>query len=316
MQSRKSLLIGFTCVLFVMGAFLFEKRVFKEPDYTKQDIVLQINDFKWTNREWINFLFSQGWVDEADDLNEFSVLLNLSHKLINNIIHEEIIKTWAKNHTITISPSFLEEELSVLKKSFPNDPAFNKFLKKRNLNPGTWRKQVEARLLGEKVMESLSRDLPRPTEEELIQYYQTHSFQFQSQERVLILQIFHTKKTRISAINQLIKEGEDFHKLQKAFSTKSPRPQWIKKGAYPPFDIVFSLNLNQVSAVIESSEGYHLIKVMEKQPHTHIPFVQAKEKIAKALVAKRKTAYYIHWLNRQKKTVHLIKGPDFLKPYK
>ena len=316
MRSLKSLSIVSICVLFAIGMFLFKKHFSKKNHYPKQNIVLKINDLKWTNREWLNFLFAQGWVPDINDFNEFSVLLNLSHKLINNIIHEEIIKTWAKKHNITISPSFFEKELSGLKKTFPNDPAFNKFLEKRNLTRKTWEKQIKVRLLGEKIMENLNQNLPRPTEEELIQYYQTHNFQFQSPEKALILQIFHKKKTRISAIKQLSEEGEDFYKLQKTFSTKSSRPQWIKKGDYPPFDQIFSLNLNQVSAVIKSPQGYHLIKVMEKHPYKHIPFEQAKEKITETLMAKRKTAHYIRWLSRQKNTVHVVKKPDFLSPYK
>jgi parvulin-like peptidyl-prolyl isomerase len=87
-----------------------------------------------------------------------------------------------------------------------------------------------------------------------------------------------TKQTRAKAEDVLkrVKAGEDFAKLAKEFSTdpgskdKGGDLGWFGKGQMvPEFDkAAFALQPGQVSDVVESQFGYHIIKVEEKKTET------------------------------------------------
>jgi parvulin-like peptidyl-prolyl isomerase len=58
---------------------------------------------------------------------------------------------------------------------------------------------------------------------------------------------------------------------------------------------IFSLPLNRMSEIIEDEEGFHIVRVIEREPAGLVPFVEAqvkiKEKIQKQRFEEQKTAY-------------------------
>lgn len=85
------------------------------------------------------------------------------------------------------------------------------------------------------------------------------------------------KKKKIQTVLARIKKGEDFAALAKEFSDDPSKEQggslgWVPKGAtVPPFDTVaFTIEVGKMSDVIETTFGYHILKVEER--HTVADF--------------------------------------------
>jgi peptidyl-prolyl cis-trans isomerase C len=103
-----------------------------------------------------------------------------------------------------------------------------------------------------------------------------------------------TKRKQMDALHKRAVGGEDFAKLAKEFSedngTKDEGGEiTLAKGAQgvpPEFEAAaFSLTTNQVSDVITSQIGYHLIKLNEKIPAKMVAFADVSDELKEALKA-------------------------------
>ena len=153
-------------------------------------------------------------------------------------------------------------------------------------------------------------------ESELKSYYDSHKEEFKTPEMVRASHILikvspsasaeEKKKAKEKAedILKKIKSGQDFAKLAAEFSddpgskTKGGDLGFFEKGRMvKPFeDAAFSLKPGQVSGIIETQFGYHIIKVTEKKNAGIASFDTAKEQIKQKLLQesiKKKVAEFI-----------------------
>ncbi len=138
-------------------------------------------------------------------------------------------------------------------------------------------------------------------------YYNEHKSEYQSQEKRLPAHILipfgddkAKAKTQIEAIKKELDNGADFAKLaekdsQDTFSAKEGgKLDWYEQGVMDPaFDkAMFALKKDQVSDVVESEFGYHLIKLLDVQPSTTIEFAKVKQDIINDLKKKQADEEY------------------------
>jgi peptidyl-prolyl cis-trans isomerase C len=89
-----------------------------------------------------------------------------------------------------------------------------------------------------------------------------------------------------------LKAGEDFAKLAQE-NSEDPGSQprggdlgWMARGQTPPpFEqAAFALKKpNDISPVVESPFGYHIIQLLERQPAAEIPYEQVKDRLGMML---------------------------------
>lgn len=148
------------------------------------------------------------------------------------------------------------------------------------------------------------------TDEDVRRYYEQHQEEFRVPERVKASHILiriavsapedEKKKAREKAegILKKIKGGDDFAKLASEFSddpgskARGGDLGFFGRGmmAKPFEDAAFSLKPGEVSDLVETQFGYHIIKVEEKTEAQTEPFETVKEKVrAKALEEARRT---------------------------
>jgi peptidyl-prolyl cis-trans isomerase C len=126
-------------------------------------------------------------------------------------------------------------------------------------------------------------------------------------------------RKQIEMIQKKVKKGEDFEALAKEYSgcpssTKGGDLGYFGRGQMvKPFeDAAFALEPGQVSNIVETRFGYHLIKVIEKKPPTTMSFDEVKERIQRYLKQQRireKVLAYVEEL-RGKAKVETFLGED------
>lgn len=102
-------------------------------------------------------------------------------------------------------------------------------------------------------------------------------------------------KTEAEATLKKIQAGEDFAKLASDVSddpgskTRGGELGFIPRGrTVKPFeDAAFSLKKGEVSGIVETQFGYHIIKVEDKKEPSAEPFEDVKEKISRKLLQER-----------------------------
>jgi len=159
-------------------------------------------------------------------------------------------------------------------------------------------------LATEFVKQKTSKDIS-VTDEDILTYYKTHQDEFKVKEQVLARHILITvdtnaseedkKKARAKAEDLLkrVKAGEDFAKLATEFSDD---PSGKAKGGDLGYfsrgrmvkefeDVAFALKPGEVSDIVTTKYGYHIIKVTDKKGEEILPLESImKERIRKKLL--------------------------------
>ncbi|MDY6864272.1 MAG: peptidylprolyl isomerase, partial [Thermodesulfobacteriota bacterium] len=141
---------------------------------------------------------------------------------------------------------------------------------------------------------------------EVKMYYDSHPDNFKKPEQVKASHILikvdpqadesqkKEARKKLDAIKQKLKKGEDFSTLAREFSqcpsssrggdlSYFGREQMVK----PFSDAAFALKTGEVSDIIETRFGYHLIKVTDRKSETKISYQDAKEKVEQYLKQKK-----------------------------
>lgn len=167
----------------------------------------------------------------------------------------------------------------------------------------------------------LSREIAdkiQASEEDMRLYYKVHESEFKTPEAIRARHILikaeksatqETKKKaqeKIGAILKRAKNGEDFAKLASELSedpgTKAkggdlgffPRGKMV-----PEFEaIAFSMKLGEVSGIIETEFGYHIVKIEEKKEPAIEPYENVKDKIREKVLNELKRAYVDEYMEK------------------
>ncbi len=142
------------------------------------------------------------------------------------------------------------------------------------------------------------------SEDEMKSYYDSHKNEFKTPEMVRTRHILieatplssdeEKKKAREKAegILKRIKDGEDFAKLASDFSDdRGSKQKGGDLGLFPrgamvkPFeDAAFALKPGEISGIVETQFGYHIIKVEERKDSSVEPFEAVMERINQKLL--------------------------------
>jgi len=140
------------------------------------------------------------------------------------------------------------------------------------------------------------------TEEEAQAYYDEHKTQYVSNEKRLAAHILiapgsdeAAAKAKAEDLAKQLDNGADFAELAKANSEdtlsaeQGGKLDWFEPGVMDPsFDAaLFALQKGQHSAVVKTDFGFHIIKLLDVQPGTTVPFADVKTKIIAQLQEKK-----------------------------
>ncbi|GJL78127.1 MAG: hypothetical protein NPINA01_11160 [Nitrospinaceae bacterium] len=116
------------------------------------------------------------------------------------------------------------------------------------------------------------------------------------------------KKIKANEILRQIRSGKDFNEMAKKHSedvsaSSGGEIGLLKKGhLVPEFEeVAFSLKPGEISDVVESRYGYHIIKVDSVIPGKAQPIDEVKDKIEQALQMQNRKDKYDEWMNELKK---------------
>jgi len=226
------------------------------------------------------------------------------------------------------------------RKAFPNvapaeiDQEFEKFLKQyggktteADIPKDEIKKLKDGLAEGirlEKYLKQACRDVPAPTEEECLAYYNAHKDEFKSPEMVHASHILRQPERNenmglFHAAMQNIREqavkSADFAQVARQFSSCNDNGGdlgWFPRGAMVESfeNAVFALEPGQVSNVFQTEFGFHVAKVHEKRPTTQLEFEKVRKDIKKALHEERKNDEIGRIVDRLRESCQIVETPD------
>jgi len=212
--------------------------------------------------------------------------------ILDSSIQLRLLQKYAKANDLTVTKKEIDDAYQNIVKQYPSVSDFEKNLAAEKITIAFLRSELENQLLINKVMAKVFADITI-SDAEMQKYYEDNKnslFNVPEQIRVShILIIFNIPsggtitdqiKTealkKITEVNQKLKSGQDFAELAKANSDDTTSAVnggdigYISKGqTVPEFEnVAFSLKVGEVSGIVETSYGYHIIKVTDhKDPY-------------------------------------------------
>jgi parvulin-like peptidyl-prolyl isomerase len=238
--------------------------------------------------------------------------LSMLDKLIDNIL----IDQEAKKSGIVINDdevmTMINDALS--KRKMKMDDLLYE-LAKENSSIEAYKKELKDHLLRMKFLRREIKARLSVSEEEIGDYYTKHREAYEGKEAVRIMQILilfpHNSNENIkaklreemNAIHKRLKNGEPFDALAAKYSQEPAAATggdigFIEKGSMLPVvdSVAFSLKKDEISEVIESPIGFHIIKVMDKRGAGIKPIASVREEIKTKIEQEKMDKKYEEWI--------------------
>lgn len=226
----------------------------------------------------------------------------LKEQVIQRMITDELLFQQAVKKGIKIETETIDNEIKRIKGQFQDEQQYREQLKRVGLTE----KSIRAQLRQNMTVRQLVKDEIVPqvnvTPEDAKKYFETNKEKFQTPERVKAQHILikvedadskeqkDEARKKLKDLQKRVLAGEDFGTLAKEHSEGPSNVRGGDLGYFTrgkmvkPFeDAAFNLELNEVSDIVETQFGYHLIKVTDHQAAKEATFEEVQPKIMNTL---------------------------------
>ncbi len=283
-------------ILSVVTAFSEEKEPMVQKLAVVNGVVITKVDFDRKLHQVKQHMLRRGQQISDERLAEIKT------DVLETMINEELLFQESRNKGITVEPEAVATDLKRIKKGFPTDADFKKLIAESGLTEAELQSDIERGHVINKLIDNEIMSLVVIPDREIRTFYDTHPNSFKKSEQVRASHILikvdsqaepsvkEEKKAKLQKIQKRLKGGEDFAVLAKEFSecpsnTKGGDLGYFGRGKMvKPFeDAAFKLKKGEVSDIVETQFGYHLIKVVDKEPASVMGYEDVKDKIGQYL---------------------------------
>jgi peptidyl-prolyl cis-trans isomerase C len=236
--------------------------------------------------------------------------------IVREFIIKCLIEKWSTENKLNVSDTDLDQEVNKLRSSYPDDLSFRRSLASENLSFSDWRENLRTIVLQKVFFKKISEKIPTPQDSEIVSYYNQNKNLFKRKERILLRQIVVDAEAKGETI-QLELKKKDFADLAKKFSVAPEAKNgglvgWIEQGSVDIFEKAFSLPLNSIGPLLESSYGFHIFKVEKKIPAGFASIEDTREIIIQTLRGLKEQAAFANWLDKQLRSSRIFKNNDLI----
>lgn len=225
-------------------------------------------------------------------------------QILDGLVAQTLLLQDASKQGVAVTDQEVKTQVDDLKKRFPDAATFQKALASQGMTEKALQDNLRQEALIQKYITTKVLSSVTVTDDQARQFYEQNKAQMQRPERAHLRHILVAVQPNASAddkqkakakaedLLKRAKGGEDFGKLAAENSddpgskTQGGDLSWVVPGQMvPTFDKAgFALTKpNELSPVVESQFGYHIIQLLERQPAAAVPFEEAKGRITQML---------------------------------
>jgi peptidyl-prolyl cis-trans isomerase C len=223
--------------------------------------------------------------------------------LLDRVILMKLLANEAKVRGIAVTPQEVTDRIAQIKQQFPSEAEFQKELTKRHTTMAQLQEEQRRDLVNAQTIEAEVAPRLAVTDQDLDAFYKANPDQFKEPETVRASHILFgaakdapaADKAKVKAeaegVLKRVKAGEDFAALAKQYS-KDPGSaavggdlNFFPKGQMvPPFDAAaFAMKPGEISNLVETDFGYHIIKVTDRRTDRMVPLAEVKDRLSEFL---------------------------------
>ncbi len=239
--------------------------------------------------------------------------------LFNTLIDEALLEDRGRDMDLVTTDKEVEERIRQLKEEnkVSSDADFEKLLEGSGLTIQRLRDQLRNSIMVQRVVGREVQSKVDLTDDALRAIYEREKQNYEIPERARLAEILiqrprgmdpNVMPGNVRSAVDAFRGGMKFEEVVKLYSEGSTKDRggdlgWVTRGELlPEIDrVVFSLPVAAVSDPISTKIGWHLVKVLEKQPVSYRPFSEVKGEILKReqdTQFQKKLAEYLEKLKR------------------
>ena len=242
------------------------------------------------------------WDTEVEEGGKFKD--KIKDKMLDQRIDIEAVCEQARKEKLVPTKEEVDKAFNELKKNIDADKEYKNQLKEMGIDDTYLRNQQEQDLTIQKYKENFDKNV-KITDEEMKKYYEEHKKDYYKDEvkasHILISTVDDNgkelseakkkeAKKKAEEVLKKAKSGEEFSELAKEYSDDpwsaangGDLGYFTKGQLVQPFEeAAFSLKSGEISGLVESEYGYHIIKVYDKIDK-QLTFDEVKDEIKKTL---------------------------------
>lgn len=243
--------------------------------------------------------------------------------LENMAIMQEMQKEIANRH-IKVAKDEVDKVLAQIEDQFPTKEAFQQYLERNQITPDKIRKDVEAQIAQQKLIDQVTQGALVTSSEVRSFYDSTQTLLFKRPEGYLINIASFSSRSQAEAARSKLRSGETWDHMLSTFSnsivqaTPFAKPTFIPSSKLPQeLNFLKTLPNGSVSnPILISSQDCVLVLKREKTPERILPFEEASADVSNMLLSQKKRTLQMRFIQglKERAKIEILDPTIFAKP--
>jgi len=282
---------------------------------TSNVIVAKVNNIE-INKDYFDEIFDIAKTQQEEtngpeiwnhEVNGIKFIDYLKEILLNNIIDETIMLKNAADLGITASEDQVDMQIEYIKQNFESEEIYREYLKSQSITEEYVRNNIRKTLIINNLFQELTKSISVPEEELKAAYDSIKDSMYNVRASHILVEDFEEAKK----ILERVKTGEDFNSLAMEYSidpsAKFNRGDLGYFGTgemIPEFEVAaFALEPGEISDVVKTAYGYHIIKLEDKKTLT---FEEVKPQLEQQMLPQYKSQYITTYFENLKEKSEIV----------
>ena len=181
-------------------------------------------------------------------------------------------------------------------------------------------KKMTEQILVQALIEKEILDKVDVNDEEVLEYYEQNMDSFTEKEQIHLYNILLETEEEAQDILEQLKAGGDFSEIAKEKSTGPSAAQggdleYLSKGTIIPEidEVVFGLEVEELSGIVKTDFGFHILKITDKKPETVKTLEEVKEDIIQTLLPTKQKEAFDNFLKELKGKIEIEINEEALR---
>jgi peptidyl-prolyl cis-trans isomerase C len=230
-----------------------------------------------------------------------SMAADIKKQALSNLVNRELVTEVVEKEGIKAPEEKIAARMKTIRDRYASEEEFQSKLAEGGMTAEKLRTDIETGLAFEMLFDKLFSDV-KVGEEDITDYYNKNADSFKEPERVkashILLKVDPSdteemkteKREKLQSVLEEIRNGADFAEMAKTHSECPSAPKGGDLGFFergrmvPDFEqAAFALNVGEMSDIVETDFGYHIIKVIDRTEARNVPLEEARERITNYL---------------------------------
>ena len=226
------------------------------------------------------------------------------NSLVGRIVNDSLILEYGQDMGITLTELELEKAIQGIVKDYP-EGSFEETLLTNCIDYDRWKERLREKLLIKKVVKKQIESLAPISHHAIKSYYQERREDFRHPPRAKLMHIVTRTRGEAQAVLTRLGGSEDMAKIVKEQSISSGIQgdcglNWATKDMLPrPLStMLFSIPVGELSSIIETPYGFHIVKVLQREPAGIKELFEVMGEIENRLLSEAVERHYRAWLGQ------------------